>query len=783
MAGRVALPHRVLILVATAALLVGAAADTSDAAQYYVATTGNDGDPGTQGSPWRTLQKAGDVAGAGDTVTVAPGTYQGFRPRKSGTAQSPVRFIAEAGVIVTSPGPANSNGDNIWVRNVDYVVIDGFESTGAPRSGIAVQGEPDGNCAGVVIRNCFCHHNTRWGIFTGFARDLVLENNETSYSAVEHGIYVSNSGDRPVVRGNHAHHNNASGIQLNADPSQMGDDPDDPEGDGIINEALIELNVIHDNGGAGGAAINLASVRASLIRNNLLHDNRASGIAGWDDGDNPAYGTRDNRILGNTIVQPPTGRFAIVLINGSINNAVFDNILIHTGTRGSLEVDASSQIGLQSDYNIVVNVFSDDSDFLTLAEWRALGFDAHSIIATPAALFAPGGYRLATTSPARDAGIARADLPSDLDGTTRPQGPQVDIGAYELTASGASPTPSATALPPTATRTRTSTATASATTQPAATSTATPGAPSGNRIAGTLRYYRGSRPVAGAVVELDGPAPQSTTSDAAGQFSFGAVADGNWRLEPRKTGGRGAGVSALDAAYVLQYLAGMRGLDAAQRVACDVSASGSLTPLDATRILQLTVGVLNSFPATTACGSDWLFAPQPGDQTLLQPAFSDGACQPGAISYAELGADVSGQDFSAMLIGDCTGNWQPPAAAGATARRGVAPAMSLTTLRHVPGGRLRAALLLRTSGPLQSIEATLAIDPTRLRLAGARAVLGAREALLLANEPTPGIVAIALASPEPIAAGVRVGFVLEFDRRAPDASRSRVEVARIVFDE
>jgi hypothetical protein len=109
--------------------------------------------------------------------------------------------------------------------------------------------------------------------------------------------------------------------------------------------------------------------------------------------------------------------------------------------------------------------------------------------------------------------------------------------------------------------------------------------------------------------------------------------------------------------------------------------------------------------------------------------------------------------------------------------------MSLTTLRHVPGGRLRAALLLRTSGPLQSIEATLAIDPTRLRLAGARAVLGAREALLLANEPTPGIVAIALASPEPIAAGVRVGFVLEFDRRAPDASRSRVEVARIVFDE
>ena len=152
----------------------------------------------------------------------------GFRPRHSGTAQAPVRFLAQPGVVVNTPGAANSNGDNIWVRDVDYVVIDGFESTAAPRAGVAVQGEPDANATGVVIRNCICHHNSRWGIFTGFARDLLLEDNETSFSAIEHGIYVSNSGDRPIVRRNHAHHNNASGIQLNADPAEMGDDPNDP---------------------------------------------------------------------------------------------------------------------------------------------------------------------------------------------------------------------------------------------------------------------------------------------------------------------------------------------------------------------------------------------------------------------------------------------------------------------------------------------------------------------------------------------------------------------------
>lgn len=442
-------------------------------ATYYVALTGNDANAGTNAAPWRTLQKAGDVAAAGDTVIVLAGSYQGFRPRQPGTAQAPVRFLAQPGVIVTSPGASNSNGDNIWIRNVDYVVIDGFESTNAPRSGIAIQGEPDANVSGVVIRNCHCHHNSRWGIFTGFARDLVLEDNETSFSAIEHGIYVSNSGDRPIVRRNHAHDNNASGIQLNADPSQQGDDPNDPQGDGIIEDALIEANIIHGNGVAGGAAINLASVRRALIRNNLLYANRATGIAGWDDGFSSAYGSRDNGIIGNTIVQPSNGRFAIGLLNGSINNVVIDNILLHAGTRGSLEVDPSSQVGLVSDYNVVVNVFSDDSTFMNLSQWRQRGFDQNSILSSSAALFVNAGandYHLSATSPARDTGVVRADLPNDLENRTRPQGTRVDIGALELAVSGPAPTQTATttatpstAVPPTSTRSATATTTRSAT--------------------------------------------------------------------------------------------------------------------------------------------------------------------------------------------------------------------------------------------------------------------------------------------------------------------------------
>ncbi len=44
------------------------------AATYYVSTTGNDTNNGSQGLPWKTIQKAANTVIAGDTVTVASGS-------------------------------------------------------------------------------------------------------------------------------------------------------------------------------------------------------------------------------------------------------------------------------------------------------------------------------------------------------------------------------------------------------------------------------------------------------------------------------------------------------------------------------------------------------------------------------------------------------------------------------------------------------------------------------------------------------------------------------------
>src|SRR5215831_20225501 len=247
---------RVLVLVASFVL---ARAASSLAADLYVKNGGNDSLDGLSiATAWKTLNHAASVVVAGDTVHVLDGSYQGFDLRRSGAAGSPITFKADGpAVLITSDNGTTPDGIN--VENAAYVVIDGFVVNDRTRTGVRAAVSQF-----VTIRNCKLGHNGRWGILTGFVDDLVVEGNEAHDSVAEHGIYVSNSGDRPIVRGNHVHDNYANGIHMNGDLSQGGD--------GMISNALVEQNVIHGNGAGGGSGINMDGVENSVIRNNLLYD-------------------------------------------------------------------------------------------------------------------------------------------------------------------------------------------------------------------------------------------------------------------------------------------------------------------------------------------------------------------------------------------------------------------------------------------------------------------------------------------------------------------------------
>ena len=424
--------------------LVGAAlafSGTASASTYYVSTSGQDSNPGTAATPFRTIQHAADVVSAGDTIIVRPGSYAGCRIGRSGTAGAACTLQAESQgtAVINSPSPANRHSSLIEIENFDaavsYWVVDGFEVSGSPKYGVDLR-----NTDHVTVRNCKVHGSAVTGIFLAFSYHPLIQNNE-SYTNGEHGVYQSNSGDFPIIRGNNLHHNASAGLHMNGDRNFT-------PGDGIISFAVIEKNAIWENGRLGASGINCDGVSDSIISNNLLYNNHASGVSLYAiDG---AEGSSRNRVYNNTIVMPSDGRWCVNIpaaAEGQSNpsgNKIENNVLYTPHAfRGSISIWGSSVPGFESDYNIVVNRFSDDGGGtnMPLSAWRSLGFDRHSVVSTPDQLFVNGSafdYHEKEGGPAIDAGTILADVTDDLDGVPRPQSGKCDIGCYEFRGSGAS---------------------------------------------------------------------------------------------------------------------------------------------------------------------------------------------------------------------------------------------------------------------------------------------------------------------------------------------------------
>lgn len=408
-------------------------------ALLYVSTAGSDANPGTTDAPWRTLQFAVDKIAPGDTILVRSGTYAGFRIGSSGTAAAPKTIMADTGatVKINTPSAVNMHQSNVEVELFGSIVtdwvIDGFEIANGPKYGVDIR-----NTKRITIRDNYVHDSVATGIFTAFSDDPVIENNHSSNNG-EHGIYQSNSGDRPIVRGNTLDHNYACGVHMNGDVSMQ-------PGDGLISNAVIENNVIFENGRGGGSAINLDGVMDSVIRNNLAYENHASGISMYAiDG---AAGSSRNQFLNNTFVMASDSRWVVNIPASSgrkaqpTGNRIQNNILYTPRTdRGSIQIDTGSATGFFSDDNAVVNRFTVNGGkkVITLAQWRAYGYDKRSILVTPADLFvnpAANDYRLKAGSVAIDKGAAQTLVTKDIAGTARPQGLNWDLGCYEYVANG-----------------------------------------------------------------------------------------------------------------------------------------------------------------------------------------------------------------------------------------------------------------------------------------------------------------------------------------------------------
>ena len=395
---------------------------------YFVSTNGADTNPGTASLPFLTIQQASSIAQPGDVVDVSAGQYAGFDVTISGLAGAPITFQAEPGVFIVSPeSQRNLDGINIEnFGNISYVNINGFNCSNMPEAGIRVVADPSAHSVGVHLTNNVCDSNGAWGIFTGFTDDILIQGNVASNSVQQHGIYVSNSSQRPIIRGNTVFGNYDSGIQINADAS-MG-------GTGITDGALIEKNVIYNNGLGGGSSVNLDGVQDSHIQNNLIYNAHATGIALFQiDGGGPS---KNNIVVNNTVEIATDGRWCLLIANGSTGNHVENNILInlHIG-HGAINIDKASLAGFVSDFNVETPLFSVSGSNKNFSHWHSMGYDKHSFVApSEQTLFlnaASGDFHLLAGSVAVGNGTATDSPTDDLSGRARPGTYGIDIGAYQ----------------------------------------------------------------------------------------------------------------------------------------------------------------------------------------------------------------------------------------------------------------------------------------------------------------------------------------------------------------
>ena len=412
-------------------------------AVYYVSPNGSDTASGDASAPLLTIQRAANLVSAGDTVNVRAGNYTGFVLGydfvTSGTASAPIVFQADpdaapGSVVIVARNNKTAVGIDIE-PGCNYVTVAGFVIDGAQiGSGVVKYGiKATGNYDAVLNNTVKNLGNVVAGIHINGADGVRVEGN-TVYGTTAlgnplkgHGIYIAN-GDGYVVRGNTIHDNEFIGLHVNGDPN-------------VVSNALIENNVIYNNGKAG---INCDGLTDSVVRNNLIYGYTSYGISMYQiDAGSPSS---NNLIVNNTIAAPASGADAAIRIkNGGTGNTVRNNVLLG-GSGVFLSTSADSLSGLVSDYNVVGSLYRNDDTGSTtsLSAWRtSSGQDAHSIVATATQLFANaagGDFHLKSGSLGIDAGTATGAPVTDFEGTSRPSGAGYDIGfdEYQSSSQGAS---------------------------------------------------------------------------------------------------------------------------------------------------------------------------------------------------------------------------------------------------------------------------------------------------------------------------------------------------------
>jgi len=190
------------------------------------------------------------------------------------------------------------------------------------------------------------------------------------------------------------------------------------------------------------------------------------------------------------------------------------------------------------------------------------------------------------------------------------------------------------------------------------------------------------------------------------------------------------GITAYDAALVLQHAADIAPLEGYPALAADVNQSGEISSLDASYILQKSVGLIETFPDIT---SMWLF-------------------DPANYTYPNLTEGQVNQDFTGILLGDPTGNWSTE---GGTMGSILIEQSSVLTIIATPpdmDGNVTATIYLDPSGTeTYGLDLTLQYDSSHAELVNISKGEIGNNWIFATNISEDGVIRLGVADTQPLA--------------------------------
>jgi hypothetical protein len=267
--------------------------------EYYVATNGNDSNPGTMSQPWKHIGYAAsnNAVQPGDTVYIRGGTYdESIIQQISGSPGQPItyrNFPGEVPII----GDADAPGEWRWfILDQSHLTIQGITFSDYHGGAIHVR-TIDTDMTDITIVDCTFEHQKRYS--EANAQHAVYF---TSYRS---GHYLQNIS----VQGNHFH------------------DIDTLNAQGIGNEVLTVAGDVRDVKFVGNAIANVTSIGIDIIGRSTIGQPTRVLVSG-------------NNVSAHGLAHPSASG---IYLDGAGTDVIVEGNVVHSGPLGitvNLELDA-----------------------------------------------------------------------------------------------------------------------------------------------------------------------------------------------------------------------------------------------------------------------------------------------------------------------------------------------------------------------------------------------------------------------------------------------------------